>query len=77
MPGRKLEKEMQSDENVLYKNGCITVKRLTDAEREEYLKLKPGIHVTADRIRQVTVADGEMRILEQTADGLNRIKLKI
>lgn len=69
--------KMQRDENVLYEHGCITVKRLNDAEREEYLKLKPGIYVTADRIRQVAVADGEMRILEQTADGLNRIKLKI
>lgn len=70
-------KRMQSTEKVLYKNGCITVNTLTKAEVEEYLKLKPGIYVTADRIRQVAVADGEMRILEQTADGLNRIKLKI
>lgn len=70
-------KRMQSNEKVLYKNGWITVSRLTEAEVDEYLKLKPGIYVTADKIRQVEVADGEMRILEQMADGLNRIKLKI
>ena len=62
---------------ILYKSGLVTVRRLTEAEREEYLKLTPGIYITADKIQQVAVENGEMRIFEYTADGINRIRMNL
>lgn len=57
----------------IYRNGMITVKALTEEEKAEYRKLKPGVYQTVDRIRGVAVENGEMRILETTADGVSRI----
>lgn len=61
----------------IYRNGMITVKALTEEEKAEYRKLKPGIHQTVDRIRWVAVENGELRILDTTADGGSRIWFKL
>lgn len=62
---------------VLYKFGMVTVTELTEAEKNEYSKLKPGVYQTHDRIRSVAVRDGEMQILDMTADGMNKIRLRL
>ena len=61
----------------IYCNGMVTVKALTEEEKAEYRKLKPGVHQTVDRIRWVAVENGEMRILETTVDGGSRIRFKL
>lgn len=61
----------------IYHNGMITVKALTEEEKAEYRKLKPGIYQTVDRIRWVAVENGMMQILETTVDGSNRIWFKL
>lgn len=64
---------------LIYRNGMVTVKVLTKEEKAEYRKLKPGLYQTVDRIRSVAVENGEMRILETTADSYNysRILFKL
>lgn len=64
---------------LIYRNGMVTVKALTKEEKAEYRKLKPGLYQTVDRIRSVAVENGEMRILETTADSYNysRILFKL
>lgn len=61
----------------IYRNGMITVKALTEEEKAEYRKLKPGVYQTVDRIRSVAAENGEMRILDTTADGVSRIWFKL
>ena len=68
---------MQGEGKVLYRNGMVTVTALTEEEEAEYRKLKPGVYQTKETIRSVAVQDGEMRILEARADGINRISLKV
>lgn len=61
----------------IYHNGMVTVKVLTEEEKAEYRKLKPGLYQTVDGIRSVAAENGEMQILETTADGVNRIWFKL
>mgnify|MGYP003319151226 CR=1 FL=1 len=68
---------MRGEGRVLYHNGMVTVTELTETEKAEYRKLKPGVYQTSDRIRSVAVQDGEMRILDMTADGVNRIRFRL
>ena len=68
---------MRGEGRVLYHNGMVTVTELTETEKSEYRKLKPGVYQTSDRIRSVAVQDGEMRILDMTADGVNRIRFRL
>lgn len=64
-------------ESRVYHNGMVTVKILNAEEAAEYKKLKPGVTQTADMIRSVAIEDGHIYVLEQTASGVNRIKVKL
>ena len=64
-------------ESIVYHNGMITVKILTEEEAAEYRKLKPGVTQTAEMLRSVAIEDGYVHVLEQTGDGVNRIKVKL
>lgn len=57
----------------IYHNGMVTVKVLTEEEKAEYRKLKPGVYQNVDRIRGVAVENGEMQIVETTIDEVSRI----
>lgn len=68
---------MKGEGRVLYHNGMVTVTELTENEKKMYRKLKPGVYQTADLLRSVAVENGEMQILETTADWINRIRFKL
>lgn len=68
---------MRGEGRVLYHSGMVTVTELTETEKAEYRKLKPGVYQTSDRIRSVAVQDGEMRILDMTVEGINRIRFRL
>lgn len=63
------------DEIRTHHNGMVTVKILNAEEAAEYRKLKPGVTQTADMIRSVAIENGYVHVLEQTCDGVNRIKV--
>jgi len=66
------------DEAKLYRdsNGFITCKLLTNEEVSEYMAMPVGIAQTADMIRWVAEDEEERQIIEQTANGYNRIKIR-
>ena len=64
-------------ESIVYHNGMVTVKILTAEEAAEYRKLKPGVTQTAEMLRSVAIEDGYVYVLEQTGNGVNRIKVKL
>lgn len=57
----------------VYHNGMITVRKLTEEEKAEYGQLKPGIYQTGELARSVAIENGEMRIIECSADGISQI----
>lgn len=67
----------REDAGIVYRDGLVRVKILSEEEAAEYKKLKPGITVAADMIRQVAIEDGHIHVLEQTGDGFSRIKVKL
>ena len=52
-------------------------RELTPEEIEEYRKLQPGVTITRDMIRAVAVEDGQMTVIEQTADKMVRSHLRV
>lgn len=64
-------------ESRTYHNGMVTVKILNAEEAAEYRKLKPGVTQTSEMIRSVAIEDGYVHVLEQTGNGVNRIKVKL
>lgn len=68
---------MKGEGRVLYHNGMVTVTELTENEKEMYRKLKPGVYQTEELIRSVAVKNGEMWVLESSANGVNRIRFKL
>ena len=68
---------MKGEGRVLYHNGMVTVTELTENEKERYRKLKPGVYQTEELIRSVAVENGEMQVLETSANGVNRIRFKL
>ena len=55
----------------------IEVRELTPEEATEYRAMEPGITQTKDMIRMVAVEDGQMSVIEQTADGISRIRVRM
>lgn len=65
------------NKDLLFTNRLVTITKLTEAEQEKYRKMKPGVYLLQDMIRTVAIKENEMRILEVTTEGMNRINLKI
>ena len=60
----------------VYTNRFVTVSILSEEEAEEYRNMVPGISITNDMLRCVAENDEEKQIIEITANGFNRIRLK-
>lgn len=65
------------NKDLLFTNGLVTITKLTEVDQEKYRKMKPGVYLFQDMIRNVAIEEDEMKILEVTAEGMNRINLKI
>lgn len=55
----------------------MEVRELTPEEETEYRAMEPGITQTKDMIRTVAVDGDVKQILEQTANGLSRIRVRM
>lgn len=64
------------DCKAVYTNGLVTVSLLTDEEAHRYRNLVPGVWQTSEMIQWVAENDEEKQILEITANGMNRIRVK-
>ena len=64
------------DGKAVYTNGLVTYSFLTDEEAHRYRNLVPGVYQTSDMIQWVAENDEEKQILEITASGMNRIRVK-
>ena len=64
------------DGKTVYANGLVTVSLLTDEEAHRYRNLVPGVWQTSEMIQWVAENDEEKQILEITASGMNRIRVK-
>jgi len=64
------------DGKTVYTDGCVTVSLLTDEEAHMYRNLVPGVFQTSEMIQCVAENDEEKEILEFTANGMNRIRVK-
>lgn len=60
----------------VFTDGFLTVSVLTEDEANEYRKMTPGVSITNDLIRWVTENDEEKQIVETTATGMNRIRVR-
>ena len=63
----------RKETKAVYHNGMITIRKLTEEEKAEYRQLKPGIYQTGELTRSVAIENGEMRIIECSADGISQI----
>jgi hypothetical protein len=61
---------------MVYTDGLVTVSILTEEEAENYRNMTPGVSITNDMIRCVAENDEEKQIIETTATGMNRIRVK-
>lgn len=68
---------MAREPKILYQGGSVKIRTLRDDEIAEFRKLRTGIYQTATAIRSVAVCDGYLHVLELTAGGYNRIRMKI
>ena len=64
------------DTKKVYTDGLVTVSLLTEEEAHRYRNMVPGVYVTSNMIQSVAENDEEKQILEITATGMNRIKVK-
>ena len=61
---------------VVYSDGILTCTLLTDEEAAAYRSMIPGVRQTSEMIQWVAENDEEKQILEFTANGMNRIRVK-
>ena len=59
-----------------YTNGLVTVSLLTEEEAHRYRNLVPGVRQTSEMIQWVAENEKEKQILEITATGMNRIRVR-
>ena len=64
------------DGKAVYTNGLVTCSFLTDEEAHRYRNIVPGVYQTSDMIQFVAENNEEKQILEFTANGMNRIRVK-
>lgn len=61
----------------VYKDGLVTCEILTEEEAKSFKDIPCGVTQTEDTIRSVAECDGEKNIIEFTANGINRIRVKM
>ncbi len=61
---------------VIYRDGLVTVSTLSKKDVERYMNMPVGMTIEPDMIRWVAENENEILITEQTASGLNRIRIK-
>jgi len=66
-----------SSENFAYQSGMATVKILNKEEAEYYWNMPNGVSLDANVIRSVAEKDGKKKILEITANGVNKIQVNV
>jgi len=59
----------------IYSAGFFHIRKLSPEEVSEYKRMSPGVTFTSEMIRSVAVKDGEIRVIEQTADGISQIRI--
>lgn len=64
------------DTKMVYTNGFVTVSILTEEEEHRYRNLVPGVRQTSEMIQWVAENEEEKQILEITATGMNRIRVR-
>lgn len=64
------------DTKKVYNNGLVTVSFLTKEEAHRYRNLVPGVRQTSEMIQWVDENEEEKQILEITASGINRIRVR-
>ena len=60
----------------VYTDRFMTVSILSEEEANEYRNMAPGISITNDMLRCVAENNEEKQIIEITANGFNRIRVK-
>ena len=60
----------------VFTDGFVTASILTEEEAEEYRNMVPGVSITNDMVRWVAENDKEKQIVEITAKGMTRIRVK-
>ena len=68
---------MEGEGRVVYKDQVMKVTLLNDEEAAKYRKIPVGLTQNATVIRSVAEHDGVKSILEITADGFRRTKVKV
>lgn len=61
---------------MVFADGLVTVSLLTEEEADKYRNMTPGVSITNDMLRWVAEKYEEKQILEITATGINRIRVK-
>ena len=64
------------DTKKVYTDGLVTVSILTEEEANRYRNMVPGVYITSNMIQSVAENDEEKQILEITATGMNRIRVR-
>ena len=64
------------DGQIVYSDGILTCTLLTKEEADAYRNMVPGVRQTSEKIQWVTENDEEKQIIEITANGINRIRVK-
>lgn len=64
------------DTKKVYTNGFVTVSILTEEEAHRYRNLVPGVRQTSEMIQWVAENEEAKQILEITATGMNRIRVR-
>ena len=73
--GEQGEGVMGKASRIVYDNGIMKIKYLSDEEVEPYREMPVGFGMNAEKVWCVSERDGEKRIIEQTADGVSAIRI--
>ena len=61
---------------VVFTDGFVTASILTEKEADKFRNMTPGVSITNDMVRWVAENDEEKQIVEITAKGMTRIRVK-
>lgn len=60
----------------MFTDGFVTASILTEKEADKFRNMTPGVSITNDMVRWVAENDEEKQIVEITARGMTRIRVK-
>ena len=60
----------------MFTDGFVTASILTEKEADKFRNMTPGVSITNDMVRWVAENDEEKQIVEITAKGMTRIRVK-